>query len=94
MGKKIIFIHGRSIKPPQSDLEELWYEAVIHGLERDFGVAGVAKFRSIQKEFVFWGAGSYRQRQMQFPDTPKPVRVYLKLDNKKEQNHPPCIRWW
>ncbi len=40
----------------------------------------------IQKEFVFWGTGSYRQRQMQFPDTPKPVRVYLKLDNKKEQN--------
>ena len=23
---------------------------------------------------------------MEFPDTPKPVRVYLKLDNKKEKN--------
>ncbi len=55
MGKKIIFIHGRSIKPEQNDLKELWYEAVIHGLERDFGVAGVAKFRSIQKEFVYYG---------------------------------------
>jgi len=40
----------------------------------------------VQKEFVFWGAGSYRQRQMKFPDTPKPVQVYLTLNNKKEQN--------
>ena len=55
MAKKIIFIHGRSIKPPQDDLQELWYEAVMHGLDRDFGIAGVAKFRGIQKEFVYYG---------------------------------------
>ncbi len=55
MAKKIIFIHGRSIKPPESDLQELWYAAVRHGLQRDFGVAGVAKFESIKKEFVYYG---------------------------------------
>ena len=40
----------------------------------------------VEKEFVFWGTGIYNRRQKEFSDTPKPVQVYLKLANKKEQN--------
>jgi hypothetical protein len=41
----------------------------------------------VQKEFVFLGeSGIYQRSQQGFPEVPKPVRVYLKLENKKEQH--------
>lgn len=55
MSKKVIFVHGRDVKPEKADLEELWFEAVRKGLERDKGEDGVALFKSIDKEFVYYG---------------------------------------
>lgn len=55
MAKKIIFIHGRAIKPLEDDLRELWYTAVMHGLQRDHGDTAIEKFASIKKEFVYYG---------------------------------------
>ncbi len=41
----------------------------------------------IQKEFVFLGeSGIYQRSQQGFPEVPRPVQVYLKLENKKEQH--------
>lgn len=41
----------------------------------------------IQKEFVFPVEGSYyNRRQTEFFDIPKPAKVYLKMENRKEQN--------
>ena len=40
MAKKLILIHGRSTKPLEADLRKLWYDAILAGLKRDFGVPG------------------------------------------------------
>jgi len=53
--KKIIFIHGRLMKPSEEDLRALWFDAVSHGLRRDFGKAALEKFAAIEKSFVYYG---------------------------------------
>ncbi|MEW5800734.1 MAG: DUF4139 domain-containing protein [bacterium] len=40
----------------------------------------------IQKEFVFQGQGVYQRSYQESFEVPKPVQVYLKLENKKEQH--------
>ncbi|HCG6061837.1 TPA: hypothetical protein NJ098_000420 [Vibrio parahaemolyticus] len=56
MAKKIIFIHGRAQKPDKPSLEKLWYEAIEHGLQRDFGSTNSIKlFRDVDKHFVYYG---------------------------------------
>jgi len=54
MGKKIIFIHGRSTKPKKDVLQELWFRAVRSGLKRDYGDTGVQRFEEIEKELVYY----------------------------------------
>ena len=55
MTKKIIFVHGRSQKPTEPELIELWYSAIRHGLARDFSQSSVRQFDSIDKDFVYYG---------------------------------------
>ncbi|WP_445402034.1 hypothetical protein [Zobellella sp. An-6] len=55
MAKKIIFIHGRAQKPSKQALRDLWFKAVAHGLERDFGVKGRKLFDGVAKDFVYYG---------------------------------------
>ncbi|MFN3016186.1 hypothetical protein ACK1CN_09580 [Vibrio coralliilyticus] len=55
MAKRIIFIHGRAQKPSESDLQQLWYDAIKHGLKRDYGGQGLQGFESVAKEFVYYG---------------------------------------
>ena len=55
MKKRIIFIHGRAQKPAELELKNLWYEAVAHGLERDFGDPGRQLFENVEKDFVYYG---------------------------------------
>jgi hypothetical protein len=55
VAKRVVFIHGRSVKPQEEDLRELWYDAVLHGLQRDFGEAAVEKFATLKKSFVYYG---------------------------------------
>jgi len=55
MAQRIVFIHGRGAKPSKEDLEQLWYDAVRHGLDRDFGTSAKDTFDSVQKDFVYYG---------------------------------------
>lgn len=55
MAKKIIFIHGRAVKPLEEDLQELWYNAIRHGIDRDFGQTELDAFEQVNKEFVYYG---------------------------------------
>ena len=55
MAKRIIFIHGRAQKPSKEDLQQLWYEALNHGLFRDFGLKAMEQFQSVNKDFVYYG---------------------------------------
>lgn len=55
MAKKIIFIHGRAQKPDKSSLKRLWYEAIEHGLLRDFGEDAKEQFNAVDKTFVYYG---------------------------------------
>jgi len=55
VAKRVIFIHGRSVKPKESDLRKLWYDALVHGLQRDFGETAVEQFAAIEKSFVYYG---------------------------------------
>jgi len=55
MPKRIIFIHGRAQKPDSNSLQKLWYEAVEHGLSRDFGDEAKRRFDSVTKDFVYFG---------------------------------------
>lgn len=56
MAKKIIFIHGRAQKPDKAPLQALWYDAIEHGLLRDYGESGsLQAFRNVDKRFVYYG---------------------------------------
>jgi len=60
MSATIIFVHGRSWKPPEPSLRQLWYDAVQHGLQRDHPAGVVAKWKAARKEFVYYGDVSNR----------------------------------
>lgn len=80
MAKKIIFIHGRAQKPSEAALRELWYDAVAHGIERDFGVEGRQLFDEVSKDFVYYGDLSN-----EFLDVPEedPASRFEALENLK-----------
>ena len=54
MSRSIIFVHGRSFKPPKQDLWKLWNEAVQHGIGRD-RPGMLRRYRNAKKEFVYFG---------------------------------------
>jgi len=55
MAKRVVFIHGRDVMPQEGDLRTLWYDAVLHGLRRDFGETAAERFAAIEKSFVYYG---------------------------------------
>ncbi|MCG7491734.1 hypothetical protein MHN79_19840 [Vibrio sp. Of14-4] len=55
MAKRIIFVHGRAQKPSKDDLQQLWYEAINHGLLRDVGLQAMERFQEINKDFIYYG---------------------------------------
>ncbi len=55
MAKRIIFIHGRAQKPNKENLKKLWYQAVQFGLNRSFGSEAETAFKSVKKDFVYFG---------------------------------------
>jgi hypothetical protein len=54
MNKTIILIHGRNFKPPRHALEELWFDALRHGVKRDFPEKWDA-YEGATREFVYYG---------------------------------------
>jgi len=52
--KTLIFIHGRSWKPPENDLKKLWLDAVKFGIKRDHPNM-LAKYQATKKVFVYYG---------------------------------------
>ncbi|HFQ5142087.1 TPA: hypothetical protein ACGUU1_002359 [Vibrio vulnificus] len=55
MAKRILFIHGRGPKPDRNDLQTLWFDAIQHGLLRDYGESRVQAFKQIEKRFIYYG---------------------------------------
>ncbi|MGL0819672.1 hypothetical protein [Vibrio vulnificus] len=55
MAKRILFIHGRAPKPDKNDLQTLWFNAIQHGLLRDYGESRVQAFKQIEKRFIYYG---------------------------------------
>lgn len=59
MAKRVIFVHGRAQKPCESDLKTVWFDAVSHGLQRDFGDEGRGAFEALianeQANFIYFG---------------------------------------
>ncbi len=55
MAKRILFIHGRAPKPDKNDLQTLWFNAIEHGLQRDYGESRVQAFKQIEKRFIYYG---------------------------------------
>ena len=57
--KTVLFVHGRSFKPPAADLKRLWLAALRHGLSRDRPEL-LARFNAARKELVYCGDLSNR----------------------------------
>ena len=55
--KVLILIHGRRPKPLEADLRRFWFEALGHGIEREYGgqSAEATAFQSVSKKFVYYG---------------------------------------
>ena len=53
MKKHLMLTHGRNFKPAERALEELWFKAIKHGLERD-GYE-ITLYNEIEKTFVYYG---------------------------------------
>ena len=54
MGKHLVLIHGRHFKPSKHALQELWFEAIEHGLDRDCSHL-VKTYQDIKRTFVYYG---------------------------------------
>ena len=52
--KNLILIHGRSWKPPKSDLRKLWLDAIRFGIERDHPDS-LDDFKHAKVQFVYYG---------------------------------------
>ena len=55
MAKKLILIHGRNFKPGKDFLREIWFDALRHGLTRDYEADVVSAFDGIDKNMVYYG---------------------------------------
>ena len=53
--KRIIYVHGRGYKPNKDTLKDNWDEALIAGLQRDYNLSTVQKFKSTKKEMAYYG---------------------------------------
>ncbi len=59
MTRTILFIHGRSFKPPRAALRRLWLAALTGGIRRDRPEL-LPQLRKAKKEFVYYGDLSNR----------------------------------
>ena len=59
MPKTILFIHGRSFKPPKQELQKLWLDAVRFGMERDHPEKA-SDLADAKMELVYYGDRSRR----------------------------------
>jgi hypothetical protein len=59
MGKRIIFIHGRSFKPDKQPLWNIWKAATRHGIERSYPEK-LQAYDGAQKAFAYYGDHSNR----------------------------------
>ena len=55
MAKRIIMIHGRNFKPQADVLQENWFAATRHGIEREHGPQAAAAFDAVEKDMVYYG---------------------------------------
>lgn len=58
MGKRVILVHGRSLKPNKAPLQRLWHQAIRLGLERDghdHALAVWDRMSRSQKPLVYYG---------------------------------------
>ena len=78
MGKMLFLIHGRSFKPDKEDLEDIWVEALRHGIERDFGAKALGEFTSIHRRFIYYGNHSNRFLEKRNPDYDKRQDVAIR----------------
>ncbi|WP_044205424.1 hypothetical protein [Flammeovirga sp. OC4] len=53
--KRILIIHGRAQKPKKEEIRAIWYEAIKHGLKRDFNAQLADQFDNFEKEFIYYG---------------------------------------
>ncbi len=54
MGKRILFIHGRSFKPKKKALWNVWLAATRHGIARSYP-RKLRAFEAAKKEFAYYG---------------------------------------
>ena len=54
MPKMILMVHGRHFKPPKTELQKLWIEALRLGIERDHP-GKLAAFKNAKVELVYYG---------------------------------------
>ena len=54
MSRSIIFVHGRSFKPPKQDLWRLWNAALQYGIERD-RPGMLRRYKNAKKSLVYFG---------------------------------------
>lgn len=53
--KKLIIVHGRNFKPQKDKIENLWFDAIEHGIKRDCDQSCIDKYNAIQKQFIYYG---------------------------------------
>jgi hypothetical protein len=88
VGKRIIFIHGRSQKPERKILQKLWFDATRFGIERDFGDVGTKNFDKVKKEFVYYGdlSNDFLEQPDEDPTSRFSALEVLKSYAKKDYN--------
>ena len=52
--KHLIMIHGRNFKPKKDVLENSWFDALRHGVGRDFK-SQLEKLNAVKKSMVYYG---------------------------------------
>jgi len=55
MAKRLIMIHGRNFKPQADVLEENWFAATRHGIEREHGAHAAIAFDDLEKDMIYYG---------------------------------------
>ena len=68
MNKTLLIVHGRSWKPPESSLRNLWLDAIKWGLKRDVPEAA-DRFSEVKIEFVYYGdiSNSFLKKALKKP---------------------------
>ena len=57
--KRLFLVHGRGFKPRKPALQDLWFNAIKHGLARDYSHL-LKAYRAVPRTFVYYGDVSNR----------------------------------